>query len=158
MVDEAKPREKTLLVFVQELDQDDKTPSLLFYHVTRDELDGRVAFAEAHERRAIFAKKKMTVARPGSVYEFECSRDDGFSIFPGTKRFVATWPDDDMRVKWEAMHRAFCVARDARKLEKKEGGKSAFSDRLAPLRERYHKLPYPHRQAFLAAVMYEITK
>ena len=61
-------------------------------------------------------------------------------------------------LKWELENRAYVNARDAKRQEKSKSAESVLEEVLAPLREKYNRLPYPHRQGFLAAVIYHITK
>lgn len=153
-------KQKILLVFLSECDTTDKKPGLVFLRVTREQFEAGAEVPETEDNCMTFAKKGMTVGQPGNVYEYDAiEKEEGrFSIFPGSRRHVGQWPDADQRVKWEGGNRAFVTNRDAKKMEKNTATKSMFAEALAPFREKYRRLPYPHRQAFLAAVLYEVTR
>lgn len=160
MSDKAK-YEKVVLVFVQECLLSDKKPGLEFVRLSLEEFDHSTPITDWEARAMVFAKKPMkTSTTPGMAYAFEAERhaDGRLSVLLGTRRFLCRYHDRDKVLEWEAANRAYCNARDSLAMEKKEATKSLLAETLAPLRDRYRKLPYPHRQALLAAVLYEITK
>jgi hypothetical protein len=149
---------KALFVFVAECTMSDKKAGAEFVRVTQEEYEQGDKDAAAR-RTCIFGKNAVGVGQPGNVYEFDIEeKETGLSIYPGTKRYVGQWPNKEQRLEWQAKHRAFVNHREAQALEKKEASQSLLDECLGPMREQYRKLPHPRKQAFLAAVLYYITR
>jgi hypothetical protein len=159
MADEKEAKKKGLLVFARECDLIDKKPGAIFYRMTREEFEQEKKFEFDDSREMVFAAKNLRTGQPGMVYEFEIEiRDNGnWAVYFQTQTFVGRWHDKQQALNWDIENRSFINRRDVLKMEKKEAAISLLRETLAPLREKYKDLPYPHRQAFLAAVIYNIT-
>jgi hypothetical protein len=153
----AEEKKKMLIVFLREYtSSEDNKPGLFFLRVTQEEFDkGGIIDDEDNNKIVGFRKKALSVGQPGNVYRVDyVEKEEGrISIFPDTKQYVGQWPNDAMRLKWESENRAFVNQREAKALEKKESTKALLDQTLNPLREHYHRIPYPQRQA-LAVVTY----
>lgn len=147
-------REKRIFVLIGECVLSTKKPGCEFYCVTAEQFkDGSVPAGA--ERRAYSKKSLKGIGSVGSVYEFDA---DDESIWPGTRRYVGFWPNEADVLRWQCEQAAFRNYQDAKALEGKESKKNLLEECLKPLRDEYHRLPYPYRQALLAAIIYHVTK
>jgi hypothetical protein len=138
-----------------DLDTDKKKVNL-FCPVTLEEYNSGDPVDE-NRKSLCYSPKRVKVSQPGSVYEAEVLNQDE-SIFYNTVRYVGQWKNEEQRNRWQGQHRAKVVYEEAKKLEEKDKVKSVLHECLDPLRQVYKGLPYQQRQAFIAAILYHITR
>jgi hypothetical protein len=151
-------REKVLLVYIGECQMvRGNKQALLFKEVTEKECEEGPDISHKDDR--VYSKKGLRHGKPGAIYEFEAHRPEGgLSIFPNTQKFVGNWPNKEHLLKWDSENSTYLNYLEQQKVENKESKYSELEERLAPIREQYAKTPYSRKQAFLAAVLYHITK
>ena len=116
-----------------------------------------------HEEDHRSYSKIKGLGRPGGVYEFDCDADEEGTIYPGSKRYVRHWaenedsPEEDEALKWQTKNDAANIADRARKREKKDTSRNLLRERLKPIRDAYVKSVGWERKAIVAEVVAYIT-
>lgn len=157
MASEKKDKEergKVTLIYAGSRMNSNKKLFQCFYKVNDD---------GTHEEDYRSYSKIKGVGRPGGVYEFDCEKDNDSTIFPGSKRYVRHWaeeedsPEEDEVLQWQTQHDAAHVADRARKREKKDTSRNLLRERLRPIRDAYIKSVGWERKAIVAEVVAYIT-
>lgn len=109
----------------------------------------------------IFAPKKRGRDQPvgasvGQVYSFDFDPDYQ-SVYTSSYRYEGKFHDPNVAVEWAAVSRALEAQMELDARAKKEK-KDADLETLDPIRSAYNKLPFFHRQLYLAQVVEYITR
>jgi NADH:ubiquinone oxidoreductase subunit len=116
-----------------------------------------------HEEEHRSYSKIKSLGRPGGVYEFDCDKNEESTIYPGSKRYVRHWaeeedsPEENEVLQWQVQHDAANTADRARKREKKDTSRNLMRERLRPIRDAYIKSVGWERKAIVAEVVAYIT-
>lgn len=149
---------KVLLVFARNCETTSDKPGRLFYLVTQEEYEkGECDFSD--DKKRVFGSKAIKMAMPGIVYEVEAASPEASSIYSSTASWKGQWPDQEQRLAWVAEDRTYRVYKEAKKKDlKRKAEGDELTKVLTSLREQYRKCPHHHKQALLAAILYEIMR
>jgi hypothetical protein len=161
MTEENKPNPRKLLVLIGPYLGDKDKIGASFALATNEQLQAGRLGEDIGEAQHYGSKAMMdrvgTFNRPGTVYSVEYDANNPGTIYPSTMNYAGFLENDPRKVEWQAQASLFRAELELKKREKKNAGRNAMKEALAPVKIAYNNLIGRNRALYLAEAVAYIT-